>query len=93
MVYWPPDHLQRRNSKEDVTPVIPKPTDAQYYQALKQFLLQKLEQILTKMIEHLARAPTEQTRDYILDTLVSEVKGFMPENPAVWNLILSKMSS
>ena len=45
------------------------------------------------MIEHLARAPTEQTRDYIIDTLVSEVKAFIPENPLVWSSILKEISS
>ncbi|MCB0370473.1 MAG: hypothetical protein KDD45_13870 [Bdellovibrionales bacterium] len=58
MVYWPSEHLQHRNNKEDVTPFLPKPEDATDYQALKQFLLQKLEQILTKMLDHLGKAPT-----------------------------------
>lgn len=30
------------------------------------------------MLTHLSNAPTEQTRDYILDALVSEIKGFIP---------------
>ena len=70
MVYWPPDHLNYRNSKEE-TPFIPKPEDSQNYQALKQYLLQKMEQIVSKILEHLSIAPTEETRDYILDALVS----------------------
>ena len=54
-----------------MTPIHLKPEDAQYYQALKQFLLQKLDQIVAKMLDHLSKAPTEQTRDYILDALLS----------------------
>ena len=57
MVYWPPDHLNYRNSKED-TPFIPKPEDSQNYLALKQYLLQKMEQTVSKMLEHLSIAPT-----------------------------------
>ena len=55
---------------------MPKLEDAQNYLALKNFLIQKLEQIVGKMLLHLQSAPTEQTRDYILDSLLSEVKGF-----------------
>ena len=93
MVYWPYEHLKHRNSKEDITPFNPKPEDAQNYEALKQFLLQKLENIVTKMLEHLSRAPTEQTRDYILDALVSQIKAFIPENPEVWGRLLNQISS
>ena len=93
MVYWPYEHLKHRNSKEDVSPFNPKPEDAQNYEALKQFLLQKLEKIVTKMLEHLSRAPTEQTRDYILDALVSQIKAFIPENPEVWGHLLNQISS
>jgi hypothetical protein len=53
----------------------------QNYIALKAFLIQKLEQIVGKMLQHLANAPTEQTRDYILDALLSEIKAFVQENP------------
>lgn len=35
-----------------------------------------MELIIGKMLEHLSSAPTEQTRDYILDALVSQIKGF-----------------
>jgi hypothetical protein len=45
------------------------------------------------MIEHLSKAPTEQTRDYILDALVSQIKAFIPENPVIWARILSQISS
>lgn len=93
MVYWPIEHLNHRNSKEDVTPITLKPEDAQSYQALKEFLVQKMEEILSKMLLHLGTAPTEQTRDYILDALVSQVKGFIPENPAIWTRLLSRMSA
>ena len=93
MVYWPIEHLQHRNAKEDVTPIILKPEDGQYYQALKEFLMQKMEEILSKMLLHLGTAPTEQTRDYILDALVSQVKGFITENPAIWTRLLSCISA
>ena len=45
------------------------------------------------MLEHLSRAPTEQTRDYILDALVSQIKAFIPENPEVWGHLLNQISS
>ena len=92
-VYWPPEHLNYRNSKEDITPIEPKVEDSQYYLALKQFLLQKMEEIVSKMLKFLSSAPTEQTRDYILDALVSEIKGFVSENPVIWSKILQQISS
>jgi hypothetical protein len=58
IVYWRPEFIQARNSLEDVTPFIPKPEDSQHYLALKAFLLQKLEKIVGKMLEHLSTAPT-----------------------------------
>jgi hypothetical protein len=67
--------------------------DSQYYQALKEYLVQHLGQIIAKMLQHLASAPTEQTRDYILDALISEIKGFIAENPTVWGGLLIKMPS
>lgn len=76
MVYWRPEYIHLRNSQEDVTPFVPKPEDSSHYLALKAFLLQKIEQIVAKMLEHLSTAPTEQTRDYILDALISQIKGF-----------------
>ena len=72
---------------------MPLAEDAKYYQALKEYLVQRLEQIIAKMLQHLASAPTEQTRDYILDALLSEVKGFIPENPTVWSELLMKIPS
>ena len=92
-MYWPAEHLHHRNQKEDITPFIPKPEDAQYYLALKQFLMQNLDQIITKMLQHLSNAPTEQTRDYILDALLSQIKAFIPENPLVWGNILNNIPS
>ena len=65
----------------------------QHYQALKTFLLQKIDKIVSKMLEHLETAPTEQTRDYILDALVSEVKGFTQENPFIWTHLLNQIPS
>jgi len=67
--------------------------DSQYYQALKEYLLQRLGQIIAKMLQHLASVPTEQTRDYILDALLSEIKGFITENPTVWGSLLTKIPS
>lgn len=67
--------------------------DSQYYQALKEYLLQRLEHIIAKMLTHLSSAPTEQTRDYILDALLSEIKGFITENPAIWASLLIKLPS
>ena len=71
IVYWSPEFLASRNAQEDIVQFHPAPTDANNYLALKAFLTPKLEQIVGKMLVHLASAPTEQTRDYILDALLS----------------------
>lgn len=52
-----------------------------------------MERIVSKMLQHLSCAPTEQTRDYILDSLVSQIKAFVAENPPIWRGLLRQISS
>lgn len=76
-----------------MTPIILRNEDFAHYQALRVFLVRNLPNIVTKMMEHLSNAPTEQTRDYILDALVSELKAFMNENFELWLYFLKLIPS
>jgi hypothetical protein len=71
MVYWRPEFIQDYNNESEGDVFAVKSEDFQLHQELKSFLLQKVEYILSKMIEHLSKVPVESTRDCILDALIS----------------------
>lgn len=91
MVYWRQEFIDRHNSKKDGQTFIRKTEDEALYHQLKALLLQKLEFIVTKIMEHLSESPYESTRHHILKVLASELKAFPQENIVLWPKLLSML--
>lgn len=70
-----------------------KSEDEHFYFQLKNLLVEKLEHILTKILEHLSLVPSESTREQILFVLLSEIKAFPQENAILWPKILALLPS
>ena len=51
--------------------------------------MEKLEYIVTKILEHLSLVPSESTREQILFVLLSEIKAFPQENAVLWQKLLA----
>ncbi len=51
--------------------------------------MEKLEYIVTKILEHLSLYPTESTREQNLFVLLSEIKAFPQENAVLWQKLLA----
>jgi hypothetical protein len=71
MVYWRQEFIDEHNAKVPEEKFSKKEENESLYLQLKALLLQKLEQIVTRMLEHLSLVPQETTRQEILFTLFS----------------------
>lgn len=91
MVYWRQEFIDRYNSKKEGQRLERRVEDACLYLQLKALLLQKLEFILCKIMEHLSQAPYESTRHHILEVLTSQIKAFPEENVLLWPKILAML--
>lgn len=61
------------------------------YELLRKKLLASSQGLLTKMLMHLAKAPSQSVRDSIRDAILSEVLAFPQENVRVWTPILASL--
>jgi hypothetical protein len=93
MVYWRQEFVDDYNSemtgeREKFTR---KTEDEPLYFQLKNLLVEKLDHIVTKILEHLSLVPSESTREQILFVLLSEIKAFPQENMAIWPKIFARL--
>lgn len=91
MVYWRQEFIDEHNADQAAEKFVRKTDDQALYYQLKNLLAEKLEFIVTKVLEHLSKGPSESTREQILDALVSEIKAFPQENCVLWPNILARL--
>lgn len=76
MVYWRDEFIDEHNARVPDQKFTKKKENEALYNQLKQLLVNQLQLIITRMLQHLSLTPVETTREEILFTLYSEIKAF-----------------
>lgn len=62
MVYWRQEFIDKYNEHHTEDKFVLKAEDFPNYVLLRKFLIEKMDHIITKMLEHLHKIPAEATR-------------------------------
>jgi len=92
-VFWSEEMRVHHNNQAETREfeIHLRPEFASGYQILRQKLLAASQTLLSKMMLHLSKAPSQSVRDSIRDTIIAEIKAFPNENTMIWTPILTQM--